>query len=618
MDALKKADETKKPEITTSHHDNSPPIDNEEEELSVVEITNDEMPETTSYALDHSSEPSVLNWDKDLLAEFKEDEPTTLHDSEQSSDSLSLNEDILSEPKNLDIKEEAVSPAWEDELLPEFRDDIDESKLEVSSDEHNDEQLEPKNVEAFSDDGDKKLDDFKNGRGELGITAVNPNKSFEFNYFTDSKVKPRIDEDVAEVDKDGLPLEENGVEKYIHQPEDAKRILAASEHSNSSKRTLWLAGLLGVLVVGMGGGYYYYVPYLSTPPQLFIRPPRQPPIFQPSTSAPVEVTTSQKELVPTPARGNQRLIPTPARGNQKKNPSPIEPPIRKQIQPVAKTGATSKQSTNAANIHATAPTKKPFIPKKLQVKPRLPRRSTVPNPQKPQVKQEPPAKQVQEPLSPPTAPGIYTLRKTVAPKINTGLSEGYAALQRGNNKVALRAYTKVLQQEPNNRDALLGLAALAWQSGKRQKAQQYYRQILRLNPQDTYAQLGLINTLSRHSPKSESQLKLLLEQAPQSAHIHFSLGNFYASRGRWVQAQQAYFDALRYDKNQADYAYNLAISLEHLNKPRLALSYYQRALQLARNKRVNFNIQAARKRVQTLASHSQESALANLPLSGNR
>lgn len=205
-------------------------------------------------------------------------------------------------------------------------------------------------------------------------------------------------------------------------------------------------------------------------------------------------------------------------------------------------------------------------------------------------------------FSPPTtASGIHTLRQSVTQKIYPELSKAYAAFKTGDNKAAQKAYNQVLQQDQNNRDALLGLAALASLRGDRQRAQQYYRRLLQLYPQSVLAQIGLINTLDNHTPTSETQLKLLLAQAPQSAYIHFSLGNLYAKQGRWAQAQQAFFNALAYDKSQADYAYNLAITLDHLNQSHLALTYYQQALQLAQNQPdVSFSAQAVQKRMQTL------------------
>ena len=46
-------------------------------------------------------------------------------------------------------------------------------------------------------------------------------------------------------------------------------------------------------------------------------------------------------------------------------------------------------------------------------------------------------------------------------------------------------------------------------------------------------------------------------------------------------AQSAYFKALELDGTNPDYAYNLAISLEHIGQPSIALTYYRLAFELA-------------------------------------
>ncbi len=54
---------------------------------------------------------------------------------------------------------------------------------------------------------------------------------------------------------------------------------------------------------------------------------------------------------------------------------------------------------------------------------------------------------------------------------------------------------------------------------------------------------------------------------PQSAALHFTLGNLYASQSRWGEAQAEYFECYRLDPSSADFAYNLAVSLDHLGQP---------------------------------------------------
>jgi len=83
--------------------------------------------------------------------------------------------------------------------------------------------------------------------------------------------------------------------------------------------------------------------------------------------------------------------------------------------------------------------------------------------------------------------------------------------------------------------------------------------------------------------------------------LYFTLGNQYAQQGRWAEAQQAYFKAFATDPDNADYAFNLAVSLDQLHQPALALEYYRRALALAEKRSASFAPEVARTRVQQLS-----------------
>ncbi|MDP1717799.1 MAG: hypothetical protein Q8L40_06950, partial [Burkholderiales bacterium] len=101
---------------------------------------------------------------------------------------------------------------------------------------------------------------------------------------------------------------------------------------------------------------------------------------------------------------------------------------------------------------------------------------------------------------------------------------------------------------------------------------------------------------------AESRLKQLISREP-SPYLYFTLGNIYADQSLWAQAQQAYFQAHHLDPANADYAYNLAVGLEHVSQPKLALGYYRRAMQLASTKgRTNFSLPQTQERIAKLAS----------------
>jgi tetratricopeptide (TPR) repeat protein len=142
----------------------------------------------------------------------------------------------------------------------------------------------------------------------------------------------------------------------------------------------------------------------------------------------------------------------------------------------------------------------------------------------------------------------------------------------------------VAQAEPQNVDALLGLAAIASHRGGAELATRYYSRALELEPRNPTAQAALISLLGQADPQlSESRLKQLIAREP-SANLYFALGTLYARMTQWAPAQQAYFQAYQMQPDNPDYAYNLAVGLEHLSQPKLALTYYRQALELGNSK----------------------------------
>ena len=148
----------------------------------------------------------------------------------------------------------------------------------------------------------------------------------------------------------------------------------------------------------------------------------------------------------------------------------------------------------------------------------------------------------------------------------------------------------MLKSEPKNTDALHGLAAISLRQGQPEAAEDFYFRILEADPKDSAAQAGLIGLRGQVDPtQSESRLKNLLAGQPESPSLNFALGNLYAQQGRWNDAQQSYFRAYSADSENPDYQFNLAVSLEQLRQPKLALQYYQGALAAATQRPAAFD-----------------------------
>ncbi len=184
--------------------------------------------------------------------------------------------------------------------------------------------------------------------------------------------------------------------------------------------------------------------------------------------------------------------------------------------------------------------------------------------------------------------------------VAASLVQAYEALRAGDAGTAETAYRAVLGHEPGNRDALLGLAALSGRADRWDEAAGHYARVLAFHPADTVARAALIAIDEQDPVRGESRLKALLRFEPRAAHLHFGLGNAYAAQSRWPEAQQAYFNAYRFDSANADYAYNLAVSLDHRSRRGSALDFYREALVLSRSAPAGFDTSAVRVRIREL------------------
>jgi len=187
--------------------------------------------------------------------------------------------------------------------------------------------------------------------------------------------------------------------------------------------------------------------------------------------------------------------------------------------------------------------------------------------------------------------------------VHPRVESGYAAFLAGDGATARREYQQALDADPSNRDALLGMAALDVRAGRIELAEATYLRLLASDPRDTSAHAALLALRTgRMDPLvAESRLKSMLAAEPGAHALNFALGNQFAQQGRWAEAQQEYFKAAAAEPENPDFAYNLAVSLDHLRQPRAALEHYRRAIALAEKRGASFDVAAARTRAAQLA-----------------
>ena len=183
------------------------------------------------------------------------------------------------------------------------------------------------------------------------------------------------------------------------------------------------------------------------------------------------------------------------------------------------------------------------------------------------------------------------------------LDQAWQAYDEGRYNRAKSLYGEVLNSERGNRDALLGLGAIAVLEKDYLVARDIYLSLLKQDPRDPIAIAAIASLQSDGVSLQEDEafLQNMLLKNPDAAHLNFALGNVYAQQEKWKSAQQSYFNAWQQDIDNADYIFNLAVSLDQLGKPDQAINFYRDSLNKSNNKQVSFSREDVKKRILELS-----------------
>lgn len=178
----------------------------------------------------------------------------------------------------------------------------------------------------------------------------------------------------------------------------------------------------------------------------------------------------------------------------------------------------------------------------------------------------------------------------------------YQAYERGDWQASEQLYRQVLEKQPKQRDALLGMLAIYQVTqADPNRVRELAEALLTLYPKDMDVKLATQGILGSPSSLSVTQLSSTTQQqGATGAEANFRMGLALAQQQRWSEAQSAFFEAVNAKADQPEYRLNLAVSYDHLGKHRLALEHYQTALFLGKNRLTDDDKQMIQQRLDFL------------------
>lgn len=152
-----------------------------------------------------------------------------------------------------------------------------------------------------------------------------------------------------------------------------------------------------------------------------------------------------------------------------------------------------------------------------------------------------------------------------APRFNSDyeLEKAYNALIAGETEIAIEIYKDILDQAPNDKQALFGLATTYHRLGELDKARPVYGRLLRIDPAHREALNNFLVLVAEESPQEAlRQLEALEQQNPEYSPIPAQMAILYDKLGYPDEARKKMIRASMQSPDNLVYTYNLAILLD--------------------------------------------------------
>lgn len=160
------------------------------------------------------------------------------------------------------------------------------------------------------------------------------------------------------------------------------------------------------------------------------------------------------------------------------------------------------------------------------------------------------------------------------------LEMGYDALLSGQITGAISLYKRVLEQEPENTQALFGLATSYHRGGQLEEAREVYIQLLSHDPNNWPAMNNFLVLAGEEAPEDAlRELKKLEQINPEFSPIAAQIGMIYVQQGELEDGIKYLTRAVILSPDNLSYRYNLAVVLDHVGYKKQAARLYRQLLE---------------------------------------
>lgn len=156
--------------------------------------------------------------------------------------------------------------------------------------------------------------------------------------------------------------------------------------------------------------------------------------------------------------------------------------------------------------------------------------------------------------------------KVAKPGLDTNfeLNRAYSALTGGDDAAAIDIYKNVLGADPQNQDALFGIASIYHRNGELAKARPYYGELLKINPNHREGLNNFLALVSVESPNEAlAELGRLEQKNRDFSPIPAQEALVMNKLGYYEQARDKMLRAIELAPENYTYKYNLAIMMDH-------------------------------------------------------